>query len=185
MGKDEKLYRRLKEGDKRAFRWFYKETRPKLLAWVLKRVKNKADAEEIVQDSYLSFLDSLPLFAGKASLWTFLVAISRHETADYWRKKYAKRAIQTIPFMDQVYTEKLYSAKRTGKVISKVYRQLLPEQRQILEWKYEEELPVEEIANRLKISLKAAESRLFRARQAFQLVYLEIEGQREWKMRPF
>jgi RNA polymerase sigma-70 factor, ECF subfamily len=160
--------------DNRQLRVFYKETQPKLKRWLLSRVENEADADEIVQDSYLSLLDSLPLYQGKSSLWTFLVAIAKHEVADYWRKRYAKKAILTIPFADQVYTEKLYSKVQMDLTIQGIYKQLLPHEAQILKWKYEENLEVGEIARRLKISLKAAESRLFRARQAFKAVYVTV-----------
>lgn len=156
---------------KAEFRRFYRTTRPRLLAWVLSRVKDEHDAEEVVQDAYLAFIDSLPLYQGKSSLSTFLYSIAKHEVADYWRKKYAKKAILTVPFVDQVYTERLYSADLTAAEIEKVYAQLTAEQRLILVMKYEENKAVSEIAERLKISIKAAESRLFRARNAFKLAF--------------
>jgi RNA polymerase sigma-70 factor, ECF subfamily len=157
--------------DKAGFRRFYTDTQPKLLRWVSFRVKDTADAEDLVQDIYLSFIDSLPLFRGGSSLWTFLVSIAKHEVSDYWRKKYAKKAILTIPFADHFYTEKLYSATSTASEIQQIYNRLLPHQVQILKWKYEDGLNIEQIAHKLKINLKAAESRLFRARAAFRLAY--------------
>lgn len=165
------LITRLKKGDKRALRRFYQEQAPKLLRWLASRVKNEEDAQELMHDSFLSFIDSLPLYQGKASLKTFLVSIAKHELADYWRKKYAKKAILTVPFMDQVYTEKLYSARETEKAVELAYKVLVPEDRLILVWKYEDQQTVAEIAQKLNISIKATESRLFRARKAFQKAY--------------
>ena len=173
--KDGGMLAKLLRGDKRAWQRFYRGTSRRLTEWVRNRVKNKQDAEEIVQDSYLSFLDSLPIFRSKSSLYTFLVAIAKHEVMDYWRKKYAKRAIKTVPFVDQVYTEKLYSSTQTAVVIRKVYRKLLPEQARILKMKYEEGMSIKQIAGVLKVTVKAAESRLFRARRAFQLAYEMVE----------
>jgi RNA polymerase sigma-70 factor, ECF subfamily len=157
--------------NKAELRQFYQETVGKLKTWVGVRVGDERDVEEIVQDSYLAFVDSLPLFRGGSSWWTFLVSIAKHEVADYWRKKYAKKAILTVPFVDQVYTEKLYSSAVTAQEIEKIYQKLLPDERLILIMKYEEGLDLTEIAGKLKISVKAAESRLFRARKAFQLAY--------------
>ena len=144
------------------------------MAWVRARVKDDKDAEEIVQDSYLGLLDSLPLFRGKSSLTTFLVSIAKHEVMDYWRKKYAKKVIQTLPYADHFYTEKLYSGAETAVVIERVYGKLKQNEVQILKWKYEEELTLAEIARKLEISLKAAESRLFRARRAFKVAYATV-----------
>lgn len=169
--KQQHLIEELKEGKSEAVRRFYREQAPKLLAWIESRVKNHEDAQELMHDTFLHFIDSLPWFRGDASLKTFLVSIAKHEVGDYWRKKYAKKAIMTVPFMDQVYTERIYSAKKTAERVEAAYRLLLPEERLILIWKYEENRTVEEIAGRLEISLKAAESRLFRARKAFQKAY--------------
>lgn len=166
-----KLLERLRGGDKEALRQLYKEQAPKLLAWMESRVKMREDAQELVHDTFLSFIDSLPLFQGNSSPMTFLIAIAKHEVADYWRKKYAKKAILTVPFMDQVYTEKLYSARETEKAVERAYQTILPEERLILVMKYEDNRTVAEIAEKLEISIKAAESRLFRARQAFQRAY--------------
>lgn len=174
--KEQEMLLALRRGERIAWRRFYRETERKLLWWVKVRVKETRDAEEIVQDSYLALLESLPLYRGGSSLWTFLVAIAKHEVMDYWRKKYAKKAILTIPFADYVYTEKLYTGAQTAAVIEAVYRKLKAREVQILRWKYEEGLPVEEIARRLKVSVKAAESRLFRARKTFRLAYLVAEG---------
>jgi RNA polymerase sigma-70 factor (ECF subfamily) len=172
--KDE-LVQLLLSGDRRVFRKFYRETRGKLVEYARKRVENGKDAEELVQDTYLNFLDSLPLFRGTSSLETFLFSILRHEIADYWRKRYAKKAIRTVPFVDQVYTERLYSAKRMSRVIEQVFARLKPLEAKLLRLKYEEELSVREMADKLGMSRSAVESRLFRARIAFQLAYGELE----------
>lgn len=168
---ESQLLEQLRQGDKRALRAFYKEQAPKLLVWMESRVKTPEDAQELVHDTFLSFIDSLPIFHGNSRLTTFLISIAKHEVADYWRKKYAKRAILTVPFMDQVYTERLYSARETERAVEKAYQAILPEERLILIMKYEENKTVAEIAEKLEISIKAAESRLFRARQAFQRAY--------------
>jgi RNA polymerase sigma-70 factor, ECF subfamily len=164
-------------GDEVALRRFYGETKPKLLAWVRQRLGNEADIEEVVQDTYLAFIDSLPLYRGKASLWTFLVSIAKHEVADYWRKRYAKKAIMTVPFMDEIYKETLWSAKETEILLEHAYAELLPEERILLVWKYEESKTIREIAALLGVGVKAAESRLFRARKRFQLVYEGVRGE--------
>ena len=171
--KDKELLEKLLVGEKRAFGKFYRLTKKRLENFVMTRVSSKKDAEEIIQDTYLSFLDSLPLFQGRSSLKTFLYSIGRHEVADYWRKIYAKRAIKTVPFVSQVYTEKLYSAAVTAEEIDRVYSKLLPDEVIILRLKYEEEMSVKEIARKLEISVSAAESRLFRARKSFQVAYAD------------
>ena len=177
MKSEKQMVEKIKRGDKRAFRGFYKQTHKQLSSYVWGRVKSGKDAEEIVQDTYLSFLDNLPLFRGKSKLSTFLFSIARHEVLDYWRKKYAKKAILTVPFVDQIYTEKLYSSALLNEEIERVYEKMTSDQVIILRLKYEEGFSLAQIAKRLMISIKAAESRLFRARKAFQKAYLSMQTQ--------
>jgi RNA polymerase sigma factor (sigma-70 family) len=55
---------------------------------------------------------------------------------------------------------------------------LAPHYAQALEWKYVEHLCVQEIAARMEIGLKAAESLLTRARQAFKESYAGVAAAR-------
>lgn len=162
-------------GDKKAFLKFYRAYQGKLLSYVRVRVKKDEDAEEIVQDAFLGFLDSLPVFSFRSSLWTFLVSITKHEIADYYRKLYAKKAIKMVPFLNQVYDEPLYAEKVTAELFDRALDKLLPEQKELLIWKYDEGLSVKQIAEKMGVGIKAAESKLFRARQAFKNVYAEFE----------
>ena len=171
---DKHLAKRLMSGDKKALRKFYGEFKPRLKAYVKQRVGDGRDVEEIVQDSFLGFLDALPLFSFRSSLYTFLVSIARHEVADYYRKRYAKKAIKYVPFVEQVYKEPVYDVHETREFFDKAIRRIKPLERKLLLWKYEDGLSVKEIAEKTEMSEKAVESRLFRARQSFQLAYLEI-----------
>lgn len=164
--------------NKDSFRLFYQETHKRLLHYVSSKVKSHQDAEEIVQDSYLGFLDSLPLFRGESQHYTFLVSIARHEIADYYRKKYAKKALKYVPFIDLGYTQDLYSTKETREQFGNALKELLPHDRNLILWKYEQKLSIKEIADKLEVSHKAAESRLFRARKAFQLAYIDISQEK-------
>lgn len=161
----------LSQGNKSILAEFYQQTYPKLFAYISSRIDNPKDAEEIIQDTYLSFVDSFPLYRSQSSLYTFLVSIAKHEIADFWRRAYAKKAILTVPYMDQLYTEPLYSSAHLGQTIISAYQKLLPQEVQILKLKYEQGFDLQAIADKLKISFKAAESRLFRARQSFKLAY--------------
>lgn len=168
-----KLDEKVKRGDLAAFKRFYRKYQPRLKAIVSSKVSNSADVEEIVQDAFINFLDALPLYQGKAKLYTYLVSIAKHEVADYYRKKYAKKALKYVPFIDKGYTQDLFTNHETRQAVNQTLNQLLPEQRRLIIWKYQENLSVKKIADQLDVSIKAAESRLFRARKAFQLAYLD------------
>lgn len=168
------------EGDKRAFRKLLAQLQKEVLRYVQIKVKNQEDAEEIVQDVLLSLTEALPLYAERSNIKTFVMGIARHEVADYWRKKYAKKVIRMVPLVRDLYDRKLFSAEQTQRVMYKeaerIYRKLSVMHERVLRMKYEEELSVAEMAKRLKITPRAVEALLYRARKAFQKLYVEEVG---------
>lgn len=174
---DQKLARELLSGNKRALRRFHRQYYKRLLAYVSGRVRTREDAEEITQDSFISFLDSLPMFGFGSSLWTFLVAIAKHEIADYFRRLYAKRAIAYVPFIEHIYREPMHSADETAELFYQAMEKLTRKERRLLLWKYRDGLSVSEMAQRLGTGVKAVESRLFRARQSFKVAYVAVSGE--------
>lgn len=173
---EKKLVSKILQGDRRAFEEFYREHYRLLYRFICSRVGSEADAQELTQDTFLGFLDSLPVFSHRSSLKTYLYSIARHEVADHYRRRYAKRALKLVPLLGDFVAEELYSTAELSHQIDRVYRKIMPEQAAILQLKYEDELSVKQIARHLKTTVKAAESKLFRARKAFQLVYLTGTG---------
>lgn len=163
--------------DKRYFVRFYRAHAGSVRSYVRAKVENRLDAEEIVQDVFFSFLESLRDFQGKSSLKTYLHAIARHKVVDYYRRKKLKTIVfsqapniepiaSTLLCPDELLDEKLLRER-----IRQTLSILLPRYRQILEWKYDEDMTVDSIAKKLAISFKSAEARLFRARKAFVEVF--------------
>lgn len=165
-------------GDERAVRQLYKQVRLRLEPLFRLRVSVSEDVDELIQDTFLHFLDALPLFRFQSSLMTFVVGIGKHELMDYWRKKYAKRAIRTVPALSSLMALPYSSGETSLRIhesMEKAYQQLKPIQIQLLRWKYEEGKSVKEMATALGWSIKAVESQLYRARKEFQAVYELVE----------
>lgn len=168
---EKELVKRILRGESKAFEEFYRQNQAGLRRWVGSKVGDSRDAEELTQDAFLSLLDSLPLFSFKSSLKTWLYSIARHEIADHFRRKYAKRVLKLVPIVGEYVAREVYSTQEIAERIERAYRQLVPEYAVMLRLKYEEGWSIKRIAERLKVSMKAAESKLFRARRAFQLAY--------------
>lgn len=173
---DEKLLcQHILAGDEAALRQLYRQITPKLRAFLLVKMESSEDVEELIQDTLLAFLDALPLFNHHSSIWTFIVGITKHEVADYYRKKYAKRVIKSLPLLSDLYDQQLHSSDETAVelrlAIKSVYSCLTPKQQLVLQLKYEQGLSVQEVAKTLGLSAKATESLLFRSRSAFQKAY--------------
>ena len=63
------LVTRLLGGDEGALKEWVKEYEPRLLRFVVKKMKPE-DAQEVVQDTLLAALDCLPVWSGRSSLWS-------------------------------------------------------------------------------------------------------------------
>ena len=62
------------------------ELSPGLFAFAYRAVRQKEDAEDLVQDTWISALRTAPSFEGRSSLRTWLVSILRRRIADRFRR---------------------------------------------------------------------------------------------------
>ncbi len=176
---EKELVKQIIKGNKKAIREFYKTYQARLLNFILKKVANRKDAEEILQDTFISALDSLPLFKFNSSLYTWLCSISYHEIVDFYRKRKLKTIIfSRLPWLkkivDQALGPQLVLEEKQAKTrIYQTFKNLSEGYSQILRLKYIDGLSVKEIAQKLKTTVKAVESKLSRARLAFQEKYAE------------
>lgn len=63
------------------------ELSPSLLRFALRFVRRRDDAEDLVQETWLSALRGAPQFEGRSSLRTWLNGILRRRAADHYRKQ--------------------------------------------------------------------------------------------------
>jgi len=146
----------------------------KLRDYLFHHVPEAVEAEEIFQETLIAAAESLPTYKGKSSFFTWLCAIANHEIADFYRKKKLKTLLFShFPFLEDLVSQALgpeeeLLKKELRKEVKKTLSGLTEGYSQILRLKYYQGLSVKEIARKLHLTIKAAESRLSRARLAFQ-----------------
>lgn len=151
----------------------------RLRNYIFKKVNDKDEAEEVFQDVLISATGSLPLFQGESSFFTWLCSIANHKIVDFYRKKKLKTLLfSRFPFLETLASEILtpdekLEKEELKKEVKKVLATLAEGYGEVLRLKYIEGLSMAEIAKIVKISVKAVESKLFRAREAFK---------REWAL---
>ena len=175
--KEQELVGKILQGDEGAVEEMYKKYFPKIADYVFGKIDNPFDAQEIIQDIFISAIDCLPAFNFKSSLFTWLYAIGKHEVVDYYRKKRIKAILfSRVPILETLASKALgpeeeLIEKEIKVQIRLVLAQLSEGYRKILRLKYVQGFSVVEVAQILGISPKAAESRLSRARLAFREVW--------------
>ncbi|HUV46887.1 MAG TPA: sigma factor, partial [Candidatus Bathyarchaeia archaeon] len=63
---EKELVDQILKNNKKASRKLYQAYESQLMNFILKKIGNRKDAEEILQDTFVSALDSLPLFSFKS-----------------------------------------------------------------------------------------------------------------------
>ncbi len=159
------------------FQQIYQQYQKRLLNFILQKVETLEDAEEILQETMLSALDSLPLFRGRSSIYTFLAAIAKHEIADFYRRQKIKTFLfSRVPGLENIVSQALspemaLEEKEIKDKVLYTLKSLSEGYSQILRLKYVDGLSYREIGQKLKKTVKAVESKLARARQAFSQAY--------------
>jgi RNA polymerase sigma-70 factor, ECF subfamily len=74
------------------------ELSPGLFAFAYRAVRQKEDAEDLVQDTWISALRTVPSFEGRSSLRTWLVSILRRRIADRFRRERPSEALEEERF---------------------------------------------------------------------------------------
>jgi RNA polymerase sigma-70 factor, ECF subfamily len=185
---------RLIAGDEAAFEEFFTLYFPRLYRFALGRLGGDEDAsEEVVQQVLIRAIDRLHTYRGEAALLTWLCTLCRREIGRWRRRNATGRAISLFDDRPEMRAAlELLAAVDAGNPDSELQRRELSRLVQLtldhlpgrygdmLEWKYIQGLSVDEIADRLGVGYKAAESALTRARAAFREGFAMVAGGSEF-----
>lgn len=183
------LVRALRAGDEAAFDRFAEDYLPPLYRFAHRRLGDRELTRDIVQSTACKAIAGLDSFRGEARLSTWLFAICRNEIAAHHRHRSregtsveldeASAAASPAAGADDAAPGSpeagLLRRERTA-LVHEALDALPPRYGRALEWMYLERIPVAEIAVRMGVGTKAAESLLTRARDAFRHVYLRLAG---------
>lgn len=169
-------------GDESAFEAFFETAYPVLYRFALVRLDFDRDAAgDVAQAAVCKAIGKLRTFRGEAALLTWLCTFCRHELYAFHRRNPGRfevalaeddpeirAALESLRGSTVEDLETRLDHHKAASIVQRVLDHLPPRYADVLEWKYVDELPVQEIAVRLGLGLKAAESLLTRARRAFR-----------------
>jgi RNA polymerase sigma factor (sigma-70 family) len=178
---DERLVAVAKKGDGTAFDELRKRHGERLFRVAHRIIRHREDAEDAVQESFLSAYIHLNGFDGRAKLSTWLTRVAINAALMKLRKT---RLSCEIPLANAVegfelcreyqfrdYSpnpEELYEKEEHNAVLRDAISELRPSIRKVVELHQLQECPMNETAKALGISVTAAKARLFHARTALR-----------------
>jgi RNA polymerase sigma-70 factor (ECF subfamily) len=83
----------IRKGDQRAWEQLINRYEGRLLAFAIHRLRDRAASEDVVQETFIGFLNSLPNFDEKRELQTYLFTIASYKITDHLRKMGRRPAI--------------------------------------------------------------------------------------------
>lgn len=152
---------------------FYQKYYFSLKKFVSRRIDDEGLVDELVNDIFFAAFTSYSNFKHQSSEFSWLCSIAKHKIIDYYRKKKLKTILFSISpvfedIADQALTPERDCLKNELKAeIKKTLIKLGKGYHQILRLKYIDGHRIKMIAKLLKISVKAVESRLIRAKRKF------------------
>lgn len=84
---DRLLVQQIRQGEKRAWEDLIARYEGRLLAFVDRRLHDRAASEDVVQETFIGFLNSLPNFDEQRELQTYLFTIASHKLTDFLRHR--------------------------------------------------------------------------------------------------
>lgn len=93
---DKALIARIRSGDEAAWQECIDRFEGRLMAFALSRLGNRATAEDVVQETFVGFLTSLPNYDDDTPIENFLFAIAAHKLTDVLRREGRR---PTLPLM--------------------------------------------------------------------------------------
>lgn len=181
------------EGDGDAFSELYRLYYQKVYALAKTTVRSDADAEDVVQATFIKVWDNLPRLANADAFSTWIQRITLNQSYSLMRKRHpdvsidrdedeadgaAPLQLESDLMLPEVYAERKDLQARLGRII----RELSAVQQQTVTLFYYDGLPVENIAWIMNCSVNTVKSRLFLARKSIKT---EIEEQERRTGQPF
>ncbi len=81
------LVRQVRAGDAGAWRQLIERFEGRLLAFIDSRLRDRAASEDVVQETFIGFLTSLPHYDEKRDIEAYLFSIAAHKLTDHLRKQ--------------------------------------------------------------------------------------------------
>jgi len=166
-----------KSGDQQAFVELCRRHSPLLKRRIRRIVRNREDAEDVLQETLIRAFSHLPGFRAKCSFRTWIMTIATNNSLMLLRKRRNRpetgfglvtaegKQIEVLQVSDPMPNpEQVYAKCQASQRVSQAVRLLPPGFRLLVERYHQDEVKLVDAANAIGITEAAAKSRLLRAR---------------------
>jgi RNA polymerase sigma-70 factor (ECF subfamily) len=165
------LLRGIREGDRQSFVRLVTLYQKKVYLLAYSYFKNREDAMEILQETFLRFYQKVDMFQEGRNFQSWLLQIAKNLCIDYDRKHYKRRremeSLKTVEELDLAAENEGREERSSDlkKIFGRCLEQLAERQRMIFTMRHYNGLKYQEIARILGISIGTVKSLHFKAVQ--------------------
>jgi len=172
LGQELRLVEQFLAGDQSAFAEIYSMYFPRVFAFCLKRVNDRAEAEDLAQETFVQLYRSLESFEGRSSLLTWTFGIAHNVCSRYYRhcsrwmvgaREGQEVEERPVGATTERHIDAMRVLKRCDEVLETSRR---PAHQEIFHLRYAESLSIRSIAERVGKSKDAVKVSLRRSRSA-------------------
>ena len=171
---DSDLVDRVMAGDPSAFTDLYLKYRTSVQRFVLSRVADESEAEDITQDTFVEAYRSIGSFQGRSRLLTWLLGIARHRCMQFYRfgSRWMIGAHSMDATLDRGFDPRIEAHVDAMLTLARCHETLhrlrSPAARSIFYLHYHAGLSVREIAEVVEKSIDAVKASLSRSRRVLE-----------------
>ncbi|HEX7502839.1 MAG TPA: RNA polymerase sigma factor [Acidobacteriota bacterium] len=154
------LVRRLRQGEREAFSELVGLYQKKVFALAFGFFRNREDALEIVQETFMRIYEKIGSYRPDHSLQSWIYRVARNLCVDYYRKNVKKRKLEDD--FDTVSERHLGSAfdgqadwesQRVAAAIERAVERLSWRQKEVFSLKYHQGMKLQQVADTMAISI--------------------------------
>ncbi|RIX48696.1 sigma-70 family RNA polymerase sigma factor [Paenibacillus nanensis] len=153
---------------------------------IIYMVKEHAATEDIIQNSFLKIIESVPRADNEAQLRSWLKVVVKNMVINYFRKTKKNRNdidAESVYISESVHfatqpadLEQQVELELMKETISQCLKELRPEYRALIELRWKRELSYREIAAVLETSEESVKYKLYRARESMKKMFRKRWG---------
>ena len=155
---DNILIRAMADGDMGAFAEIYRRYAPGMRRFVAGLVKDRAKAEDIVQNIFMRLMTTRPVFDNAAAFKNWLFVCARNEVVSTLRSKWESKVEKVEVFPERV--SECIQPETTLSLLDSILAKMPQKRSEVFRMSKLEGLSVEEIAARMGISVRTVQKHL-------------------------
>ena len=173
---DQKLVAAVADGSQQAFAKIVKKYEMMIAKVAIGMLGNKADADDVGQETFIRFYRSVGQFKGDSSLGTYLSRITINLSLNELKKRKSKRWLSfEDKFNSHPKTEDAFKQSDTAELVNKALEKLESEFRSVIVLRLMQGFSTKETAQILELPLGTVLSRLSRAQEKLRVIILDLE----------